>query len=112
MKGDTPISMIIIGIVVLLIMIALVYYLYTHLVPSQKTLTGQQCDVLLKTACDAYKKQTQKNPKEAFSGVPEGCVEKEPLNACKGGDTSVCDTICAQEIVGPEEGPEATSPLP
>jgi hypothetical protein len=100
MKGDTPISMIIIGIVVLLIMIAFVYYLYTHLVPSQKTLTGQQCDFLLKTACDAYKKQVEKNPKEAFSGVPEGCVEKELLRACIGGNTDACEIICEVGLVG------------
>jgi hypothetical protein len=90
-------------VVLLLIVAVLFYYLYTNFVSSQRTLTGQQCDILLKTACDTYMKQVQKNPKEAFRGVPEGCVEKGLLRACINGDAEACEFICEFGWVGEVE---------
>jgi hypothetical protein len=104
MKGEIPITTIIGVVAVLLLLIIGFYYLYTNVIPSQKTLTEQQCDVLLKTACDSYKKQVQKNPKEAFKGVPEGCVGKELLDDCKEGNTNACEIICEVGEIGEPGG--------
>jgi hypothetical protein len=104
MKGIT-LEMGVILVVLLLIVAVLVYYLYTNLVSSQKTLTGQQCDALLNTACQAYLRGT--SPGAAFKNVPNECVDveyRQLLSECKEGNRDACKIICELGIVGePEE---------
>jgi hypothetical protein len=92
-------------VVLPLIVALLFYYLYINFVSSQKTLTGQQCDALLNTACQAYRQGTP--PGAAFKNVPNECVDvgnRQHLSACKEGNREACEIICELWIVGePEE---------
>jgi hypothetical protein len=101
MKGEIPIPTIIGVLAALLLLIIGFYYLYTNIIPSQKTLTEQKCDVLLNTACQAYLQGT--SAAVAFKNVPKECLGEglgDLLDDCKNDKTDACRSICEVGWVG------------